>query len=165
MGMQVKSLTLMLFFAHIFAGTVLGLLLARIIGDSRIILVCITGSILPDLIDKPLGLILFPQTLDNARTFGHTLLFVGIIIVLALIALRSRNAPLIIFGLAGAVLLHQILDEMWHEPVTWFYPLGGMFQPHPEVNFLCKLFLAGNYITIRVDLSLFNPRAALAGVW
>jgi membrane-bound metal-dependent hydrolase YbcI (DUF457 family) len=129
----------MLIFAHIFAGTVLGLVLARIIGDLRFMPVCIAGAILPDFIDKPLGLILFPQALDNARTFGHTLLIVGIITALALIAWRSRRT-LLIFGLAGAVLLHQILDEMWHEPVTWFYPLGGMFQPRPEVNFYVSYF-------------------------
>ena len=129
----------MLIFAHIFAGAVLGLVLARIIEDTRFIPVCIAGAILPDFIDKPLGLILFPQALNNARTFGHTLLVVGIIIALALIAWRSRRT-LLIFGLAGAVLLHQILDEMWHEPVTWFYPLCGMFQPRSEVNFYVSYF-------------------------
>ena len=124
----------MLIFAHIFAGAVLGLVLARIIGDSRFITVCIAGSILPDLIDKPLGLILFPQALDNARTFSHTLLIVGIITVLALIAWRSRRTPLLIFGFAGAVLLHQILDVMWYEPVTWFYPLFGTRVPSFQIS-------------------------------
>ena len=117
----------------------LGLVLWRIIGDRRFIPVCIAGSILPDLTDKPLGLILFPQVLDNARTFGHTLLIVGFISVLALIAWHYRRT-LLIFGFAGAVLLHQILDEMWHEPVTWSYPLGGMFQPRSEVNFYVSYF-------------------------
>ncbi|MFA4848757.1 MAG: metal-dependent hydrolase [Methanoregula sp.] len=129
----------MLIFAHIFAGTVLGLVLWRIIGDRRFIPVCIVGSILPDLIDKPLGLTIFPQALDNARTFSHTLLFVGIITAIALIVWRSRRT-LLILGLAGAVLLHQILDEMWHEPVTWFFPLGGIFQTRPEVNFYVSYF-------------------------
>ena len=130
----------MLIFAHIFAGAVVGLLLARIIGDSRFIPVCIAGSILPDFIDKPLGLIFLPQALDNARTFGHTLLVVGIITALALIAWRSSRRTILIFGLAGAVLLHQILDEMWHVPVTWFYPFGGTFQPRHEANFYVSYF-------------------------
>ena len=129
----------MLIFAHIFAGTMLGLVLWRIIGDRRFIPVCIAGSILPDLIDKPLGLILFPQVLDNARTFSHTLVVVGLITAIALIIWRSRRT-LLIFGLASAIMLHDILDEMWYEPITWSYPLGGMFLPRPEVNFYVSYF-------------------------
>jgi hypothetical protein len=31
-------------------------------------------------------------------------------------------------GVAGALLLHQIFDEMWKLPVNWFYPFLGPFQ-------------------------------------
>lgn len=129
----------MLIFTHIFAGAVIGLVLARVIGDIRIIPICIAGALLPDLIDKPLGYLLLPQTLDSGRTFCHTLLIVGIITVVALITWRSRHKFLIL-GLAGTVLLHQILDEMWYDPVTWFYPLLGPFQPFHFMNFFEDFF-------------------------
>jgi hypothetical protein len=31
-------------------------------------------------------------------------------------------------GAACAIILHQVFDEMWNEPVNWFYPLLGPFQ-------------------------------------
>ena len=30
--------------------------------------------------------------------------------------------------MAGGILVHQVLDEMWNLPVNWFYPLFGPFQ-------------------------------------
>ena len=40
--------------------------------DYRAVLV---GSILPDIIDKPIGAYLFRSTFHNSRIFAHTLLF------------------------------------------------------------------------------------------
>lgn len=121
----------MLIFAHIFVGTILGIILSRIFREKHIIPVCIAGSILPDILDKPLGY-LFPQTLESGRTFSHTLLVVGIIIGLAIIVWHSRYA-ILVFCLSSAVLVHQVLDGMWYDPVTWFYPLMG---PFPQIQFM-----------------------------
>ena len=33
-------------------------------------------------------------------------------------------------GMAGAVLLHQIMDEMWTLPGDWLWPLLGPFTGH-----------------------------------
>jgi len=54
----------MLIFAHIFAGALLGLGFWHLTNDRRAIIVCIVASILPDLIDKSLGL-LFPLVLGG----------------------------------------------------------------------------------------------------
>ncbi len=35
----------------------------------------VIGSLLPDLIDKPLGIIIYSSTIANGRTIAHTLLF------------------------------------------------------------------------------------------
>ena len=51
--------------------------------DYRLVAV---GSLLPDLVDKPVGMILLP--LNNGRVFGHTLLS---ILILLLIGLRCRR--------------------------------------------------------------------------
>jgi membrane-bound metal-dependent hydrolase YbcI (DUF457 family) len=116
----------MFIFAHIFAGALLGLGFWHLTNDRRAILVCIIGSILPDLIDKSLGL-LFPLVLGGGRTVFHSLMIVGIVLLLTLLFVRSRFV-LSGAGVAGALLLHQIFDEMWIEPANWFYPLLGPFQ-------------------------------------
>lgn len=129
----------MFIFAHIFAGNMLGLVIARVIRDTRVIPFCIAGAILPDLIDKPLGYFFFPQALDSGRTFFHSLLIAGIILALALVVLRFRRT-FVITGLAAVIVLHQLLDVMWREPVTWFYPLLGPFQPYHYVNYFVSFF-------------------------
>jgi membrane-bound metal-dependent hydrolase YbcI (DUF457 family) len=76
------------------------------------------ASLLPDMIDKPAGMILLP--LDNGRVFGHTLLF---LLVLLLAGSRYRGFLFLAFG----SLFHLLEDEMWNEPVTVFWPLLGDF--------------------------------------
>ena len=116
----------MFLFAHVFAGALLGLVFWHLTNDRRAITVCITASILPDLIDKSLGL-LFPVVLGGGRTVFHSLGIVFIILIVTLMFVRS-SLRLLGVGFAGAILLHQIFDEMWNEPVNWFYPLLGPFQ-------------------------------------
>ncbi len=113
----------MLLFGHI--GITLGIAwLAesklKIKMDYRLIAV---GSLLPDIIDKPVGMILLP--LNNGRVIGHTLLF---ILILLLIGLKYRKSLFLSF----ASLLHLIEDEMWREPQTLFWPLLGFEFPAKE---------------------------------
>ena len=53
----------MFIFAHVFAGALLGLAFWHLTKDRRAIPVCIAGSVIPDTIDKSLGL-LFPSLLQ-----------------------------------------------------------------------------------------------------
>ncbi len=129
----------MLIFAHIFAGAVIGLLLWWFLRDSRVIPLCIAASILSDLIDKPFGYLLFPQALGPSRTYFHALLAVMVITLLALLVWRFRGS-ILIFLVAGAVLVHQIIDTMWHEPVTWLYPLLGPFQAYYDIYYFRTYF-------------------------
>ena len=81
-------------------------------------LFCMAGSVVPDLIDKPLGYILLPQVLDSGRTFLHTLLIAAIFAAVGVMLWnRNRYAPALVAFAAG-VLLHQLPDAMWQEPVT-----------------------------------------------
>ena len=88
--------------------------------DYRIVLL---GSLLPDIIDKPLGMIVLP--LHNGRVLAHTLLFT---IVLLAMASKSKSYSV----LSIAVFFHLIEDEMWLEPETLLFPLYGRF---PEKEF------------------------------
>jgi hypothetical protein len=79
----------------------------------------IAGSLLPDIIDKPLGMLLLP--LNSGRIFAHTLLF---ILILLLIGIKYRKFLFLSF----ASFLHLIEDEMWNAPETLFWPLLGDFS-------------------------------------
>jgi membrane-bound metal-dependent hydrolase YbcI (DUF457 family) len=129
----------MFIFAHIFAGALLGWGLMQLTHDRRILLLCIAGSMLPDIVDKSLGLV-FPVVFNGGRTLFHSLMILGIIVVLAALLIRSR----FVFygaGVAAAVLLHQVCDEMWHQPVNWLYPVLGPFQGTMIPDYFAAYFL------------------------
>lgn len=135
----------MYIFAHLFTGVLTGLGFYHICNDRRLVPVCIAGSLFSDLLDKPLTL-LMPGLFGSTRTIGHTLLLFSVILLAALILwYRSRSVPGIAF--AGSVLLHQLLDMMWTLPVTWFFPLRGMFPMVPS---------SGGFLQFLV-LELTNP--------
>jgi len=86
------------------------------------------GSMLPDIIDKPLGLLAF-GTAEQGRTFGHTLLF---LMVLATLAVYLKNVRMA--SVSVGVLAHLVLDSMWKSPVILFWPLLGNFPPVQDLG-------------------------------
>ncbi len=96
--------------------------------DVRFILI---GSLLPDIIDKPIGHILLASSIGYGRLLGHTLLF-----VLALTAIgifmhgRRRDSALC---LSFATFLHLMEDQMWNFPAVLFFPLCGFDIPHHTI--------------------------------
>lgn len=91
--------------------------------DFRLVLV---GSILPDLIDKPLGALLH---LD-ARLWAHSLLFLAAILLLSLWpALRGLRWV----GFGDAV--HLLVDLIWQQPMVALWPLLGVAFPPGEQSF------------------------------
>jgi len=85
----------------------------------------ILGSILPDIIDKPLGSLLFVNFFDNSgRIIAHSLLFLIIIAVIGFLLYRRwRQRWLLILSFGTAV--HLLLDEIWKDPHTVLWPLLG----------------------------------------
>ncbi len=84
------------------------------------------GSILPDLIDKPLAAILHL----SGRMWAHTLLFLAAILVLSLWpALRGLRWV----GFGDAV--HLLVDLIWQEPMVALWPLLGVAFPAGEQSF------------------------------
>ncbi|MEN6343636.1 MAG: metal-dependent hydrolase [Methanospirillum sp.] len=118
----------MLVFCHLFVGAAIGLAFARATGDRRFVTAGLVAGILPDLIDKPLGHILFASTLDNGRLIAHSLVFVLVLFVAVTVLLRDRRT-LFAPAIAIAVLSHQFLDAMWRDPSAWYFPLLGPFMP------------------------------------
>ena len=93
--------------------------------DIRLLLV---GSLLPDIIDKPVGIYLFPQTLSNGRIFSHTLLFL-LLIALSGYFLYQRRRKIWLLILTFGTFMHLILDQMWKSPQTLLWPLYGPSFP------------------------------------
>ena len=88
------------------------------------------GSMLPDIIDKPLGLLAF-GTAEQGRTFGHTLLFLMVLTALAVYLKNVRIA-----SISAGVLAHLVLDSMWKSPAILFWPLLGNFPPVQDLGIL-----------------------------
>ncbi|CAA7603139.1 LexA-binding, inner membrane-associated putative hydrolase [Acididesulfobacillus acetoxydans] len=79
------------------------------------------GSLLPDLIDKPIGRVLFQSTFESGRVYAHTLAFVLLLTGIGLYRLY-RYDKLGWLVLAGASMLHEVFDRMWMLPRIWFWP-------------------------------------------
>lgn len=89
--------------------------------DVRLLLI---GSLLPDIIDKPVGMILFRDSLSNGRMFCHTLIFLLAITLAGFYLYRSHEKIWLVI-LAFGTLTHLILDRMWLAYQTLLWPLYG----------------------------------------
>jgi len=131
----------MYFFFHLAVGIILGLLAADLFNDGRWLVPCAVGAILPDLIDKPLGILLPQVYFGYGRVFFHTLPVLILVLVAGVILWVYRRSPLL-FALAAGILSHQILDAMWNEPAGWFFPFLGTprsWQTSPNRDILVLL--------------------------
>jgi len=98
--------------------------------DIRLLLI---GSLLPDIIDKPLGLLLLPSVFGGGRLFAHTLLFTLVLTLfgLSLYRFRGNNGVLV---LAYGSVMHLVLDSMWASPAILLWPfLGPMPTGTPDL--------------------------------
>ena len=121
-----------------FAHLGLALLAARPFRRADLTFVAI-GSMLPDIIDKPLGAMLY-GSFGMGRIFAHTLLF---LMLLAAFALYLRDIR--IASLCFGVLIHLMLDYMWNSPVTILWPLLGPFPLAVHIDTLgyMEMLLSG----------------------
>lgn len=105
--------------------------------DFRFLLV---GSLLPDMIDKPVALFLFEDVFRSGRIMGHTLLFSLVLLGMGLWRYRRGSAFLLSIGVGS--LLHLVLDEMWRQPaVLWWPVLGWSLAGEWTGDFFHKVWL------------------------
>src|SRR5712692_11564715 len=90
--------------------------------DYRLVLF---GSILPDLIDKPLSLVLSLE----GRLWAHTFLFLFATLALSF-APSWRGLRLVGFGVST----HLLLDRIWNQPAVVLYPAYGWSFPMAPFN-------------------------------
>jgi inner membrane protein len=120
--------------------------------DIRLLLV---GSLLPDIIDKPVGQLFFRETFNNGRIFSHTLLFFIIITALGFY-LYKRHRQIWLLTLSAGTLMHLVLDGMWYAPGTLFWPfLGFTFERTDLTNWLSNILHA-----LMSNQAVFVPEVA-----
>ncbi len=89
----------------------------------------VLGALLPDLIDTPIGLVWF-STLQSVRLAVHSLLAAGLVMTIVLLATRRGRPRKRWMPLAIGLLLHLVLDAMWNDPETLWWPFLGLdFTP------------------------------------
>lgn len=102
--------------------------------DLRWVLV---GSILPDVIDKPIGSVFFNDTFGTHRLFAHSVLFP--LLALGVVIVATGRGSALRKGLIGLVigcLVHLVLDAAWADPEGFWWPLFGFgFTPVADSAF------------------------------
>jgi len=100
--------------------------------DYRLLVI---GSMLPDIIDKPIGNYIFRDTFQNGRNFAHTLLFLALLLALGFWRYR-RAARTGVLVLAFGSLMHVLCDGMWKDSETLFWPAFGFdFPKNDPIDF------------------------------
>ena len=131
----------MLFLGHLVIGLILGFILYEFYHARTMIVFCALGSVLPDIVDKPLGHIVFGSSLDNGRIFFHSLIIVLLFLITGLIVWRYyRSFSFLVVGFG--MFIHQIVDMMWRQPVNWYYPFLGPYQTDFSRDYFQKAVLA-----------------------
>ena len=95
--------------------------------DLRVLLI---GSLLPDLIDKPIGRLVYGTF--GCRLFCHTLIFLLLIVFTGLLLyVRRRQNWLLVLGFG--TFMHLVLDVTWPvDTQTLLWPLQGLSFPDVE---------------------------------
>ncbi len=131
----------MLFLGHLVIGLIIGFILYEIFHARSMIIFCAIGSVLPDLVDKVLGRIIFSSSLDNGRIFFHSIGIVLLFMIVGLVVWRYYHSfSFLVVGFG--VLLHQLVDMMWRSPVSWYYPLLGPFPVDATPDYFLRAVLA-----------------------
>ncbi len=131
----------------------------------------VAGAVLPDLIDKPLGLLITGSG-GFGRIYAHTLLFFLLLISAGCLSrgMYSRRVGTLVLSAAAGVLSHQLLDVLWLLPVTWYWPLLGPFPlPEEAVPFLSYLLAdilqPAEWLFFAASLFIAATLAGMRGGW
>lgn len=88
------------------------------------------GSLLPDLIDKPLASVLFNDTFDTHRIVSHALI-TPVVALFAVLALTKRGSTARRAAIAVVIgaMFHLVLDAAWIDPEAFLWPFFGLGFP------------------------------------
>jgi hypothetical protein len=103
--------------------------------DYRFVLL---GSLLPDIIDKPMWLFTNNRLDWAGRGYAHTFLFNFILLAIGLIlVIRWNKAWLVTIAICSFI--HLIFDKMWQNPTTLWWPFLGSIPREATAGWLSEL--------------------------
>jgi inner membrane protein len=82
------------------------------------------GSMMPDIIDKPLGFFV----LGGGRSIAHSLVVTLLVLVVGLF-MNLNYKRTAVLAVALGMISHLILDAMWARPEVFLWPLYGLSFP------------------------------------
>jgi membrane-bound metal-dependent hydrolase YbcI (DUF457 family) len=130
--------------------------------DSRAILI---GAVLPDIIDKTIGHVILAGVLDNGRIFAHSLLFLLLVTITGVLVNSYSHNKFVLF-MAYGLLMHLILDSMWLNPHTLFWPLLGItFEPGEPGNYLLYMLNSLGGLNVLIPEIIGFLVIASYGIW
>jgi hypothetical protein len=131
----------MLFWGHLVIGLITGFILYEFCHDQNAIIFCTLGSVLPDIVDKPLGHFFLNSVLDNGKIYFHSLIIFFLFIITGIIVWKYyRSNSFLYVGLG--IIIHQIVDLMWKLPVNWYYPLLGPYQVQVQKDYFIRAIIS-----------------------
>lgn len=87
------------------------------------------GALLPDLIDKPIGSVLFHSTFETDRLFAHAVVFPVVMLAVVVGLTRRGLRRKAWVGLVVGALFHLVLDAAWADPEAFWWPFFGLEFP------------------------------------
>jgi hypothetical protein len=101
--------------------------------------VLVIGSLLPDIVDKPVGQLFFRGAFGNGRILAHTLVFLLALSVAGVLLYRRRGRTWLL-ALAFGTATHLVFDQIWREPRTLWWPAYGLsFGPVNLTDWIPKM--------------------------
>lgn len=117
--------------------------------DIRLLLI---GSLLPDIIDKPVGQFFLRDSLSSGRIFCHTLAFLLLITLTGFYLYRSHGKTWLLV-LAFGTFTHLICDRMWLAPQTLLWPAYGWAFPKCDLTY----WLQNIFYALFTDPAVYVP--------
>lgn len=123
------------------------------------------GAILPDLVDKPVGWVLFSDQFDTGRLWAHALVFpVALLTLVMVMTQRGTARRKAWLGLPIGSLLHLFLDLRFTEPEGFWWPFLGTTFPGPDRAFGARIvdsltnpwLIAGEVIGLAYLVALYR---------
>ena len=88
------------------------------------------GALLPDLLDKPFGSVLFNDFFGTHRLWSHALVFpITLLLIVMLATSRGSAIRKSLIAVVIGSLVHLILDGAWTDPEAFWWPLFGLEFP------------------------------------
>lgn len=93
------------------------------------------GAFLPDVVDLPIGTLLFADRFATGELWAHSLVLPSVYMAIVLVATRRGRARRAWMALGVGWLFHLMLDGMWTNERVFLWPFFGFEIPVGDVPF------------------------------